>query len=135
MVQSDQLTKRIPNNSPNNTEIGQQDDEDTEPDNNTHKRPGKVCVPADTNKKELMKQRQAQILKNKQEKERAEAQALEDRDKIDKQVNPNQRDLQHLKLIVRISMILTAPDHRSLRVKHPILIKSRVQKRVKENLE
>ena len=28
MVQSDQLTTRIPNNSPNNTEIGQQDDND-----------------------------------------------------------------------------------------------------------
>ena len=67
MVQSDQLTTRIPNNLPNSTEIGQQDDndyldnreeylyqvdgtmdihtstdhsaddEDTEPDNNTHK--------------------------------------------------------------------------------------------------
>ena len=41
-------------------------------------------MPADTNRKELTKQRQAQILKNQQEKERAEAQALEDRDKIDK---------------------------------------------------
>ena len=68
MVQSNQLTTRIPNNLPNSTEIGQQDDndylddgeeylyqvdgttdihtptdhsahnEDTEPDNNTHKR-------------------------------------------------------------------------------------------------
>ena len=68
MVQSDQLTTSIPNYSPNNIEIGQQndndypdnreeylyqvdgttdvhtptdhsaDDEDTEPDNNTHKR-------------------------------------------------------------------------------------------------
>ena len=28
MVQSDQLTTRIPNNSPNSTEIGQQDDND-----------------------------------------------------------------------------------------------------------
>ena len=67
MVQSDQLTTNIPNNLPNNAEIGQQDDyayqddreeylyqvdgtmdihtptdystddEDTEPDNNTHK--------------------------------------------------------------------------------------------------
>ena len=32
----------------------------------------------------MIKQRQAQILKNQQEKERAKAQALEDRDKIDK---------------------------------------------------
>ena len=72
MVQSDQLTTRIPNNSPNSTEIGQQndndypdgreeylyqvdgttdihtptdhsaDDEDTEPDNNTCKRQRKT---------------------------------------------------------------------------------------------
>ena len=72
MVQSDELTTRIPNNSPNSTEIGQQDDndylddreeylyqidgttdihtttdhsaddEDTEPDNNTHKRQRKT---------------------------------------------------------------------------------------------
>ena len=113
-VQSNQLTTRIPNNSPNNIEIGQQDDndypdnreeylyqvdgttdihtptdhsaddEDTEPDNNTHKRQRKVCAQADTNRKELTKQRQAQILKNQQEKERLKAQALEDRDKIDK---------------------------------------------------
>ena len=88
MVQSDQLTTRIPNNSPNNTEIGQQDDndypgnreeylyqvdgttdiytptdhsaddEDTEPDNSTCKRQRRVYVPADTNRKELTKQRQ-----------------------------------------------------------------------------
>ena len=113
-VQSDQLTTRIPNNSPNNIEIGQQDDndylddreeylyqvddttdvhtptdhsaddEDTEPDNNTHKRQRKVYAPADTNRKELIKQRQTQILKNQQEKERAKSQAFEDRDKIDK---------------------------------------------------
>ena len=36
----------------------------------------------------MTKHRQAQILKNQQEKERAKAQALEDRDKIDK-VNRN----------------------------------------------
>ena len=59
------------------------DDEDTEPDNNTCKRQRKTCAPADTNRKELTKERQAQILKNQQEKERAKAQALEDRDKID----------------------------------------------------
>ena len=112
MVQSNQLTTRIPNNSPNSTEIGQQDDndypddreeylyqvdgtmdihtptdhstEDTEPDNNTHKRQRKIYTPADTIRKELTKQRQAQILKNQQEKERAKA--LEDRDKIDKAI-------------------------------------------------
>ena len=114
MVQSDQLTTRIPNNSPNNTEIGQQDDndypdnreeylyqvdgttnvhtptdhstddEDTEPDNKTHKRERKVYAPAVANTKELTKQRQTQVLKNKQEKERLKGQALEDRDNIDK---------------------------------------------------
>ena len=98
MVQSNQLTTRIPNNLTNNIEIGQQDDndypddreeylyqvdgtmdlhtptdhsaddEDTEPDNNTCKRQRKVYVPADTNRKDLTKQRQAQILKNQQEK-------------------------------------------------------------------
>ena len=77
-MQSDQLTTRIPNNSPNSTEIGQQDDndypddreeylyqvddtmdmrtptdhstddKDTEPDNNTHKRQRKIYTPADT---------------------------------------------------------------------------------------
>ena len=113
-VQSDQLTTRIPNNSPNNIEIGQQDDndypdnreeylyqvddttdvhtptdhsaddEDTEPDNSTCKRQRKVYAPADTNRKELTKQRQAQILKKQQEKERLKAQVSKDRDKIDK---------------------------------------------------
>ena len=37
------------------------DDEDTEPDNNTCKRWRKTCAPADTNRKELTKERQAQI--------------------------------------------------------------------------
>ena len=114
IVQSNQLTTRIPNNSPNNTEIGQQhdndylgdreeylyqvdgttdihtptdhsaDDEDTEPDNNTCKRQRKTCTPADTIRKDLTKQRQAQILKNQQVRERAKAQVLENRDKVDK---------------------------------------------------
>ena len=100
MVESDPLTTRIPNNSPNSTEIGQQDDndypddreeylyqvdgttdirtptdhsaddEDTEPDNNTHKRQRKIYAQADTIRKDLTKQRQAQILKNQQEKDR-----------------------------------------------------------------
>ena len=99
-MQSDQLTTRIPNYLPKNREIVQQndndypdnreehlyqvdgtmdvhtptdhstDDEDTEPDNNVRKRQRKVYVPADTNRKELTKQRQAQVLKNQQEKER-----------------------------------------------------------------
>ena len=113
-VQSNQLTTNIPNNLPNSTEIGQQDDydyqddreeylyqvdhtmdihsptdhstedEDTEPENNTHKRQRKTYAPADTIRKDLTKQRQAQLLKNQQERERAKAQALENRDKIDK---------------------------------------------------
>ena len=107
MVQANQLTTNILNNSPNSTEIGQQDDydyqddreeylyqvdgttdkhtptdhstddEDTEPDNNAHKRQRKTYAPADTIRKDLMKQRQAQLLKNKQGKERTKAQALE----------------------------------------------------------
>ena len=93
MVQSDQLATNIPNNLPNSTEIGQQDDydyqddreeylyqvdgtmdihtptdhsaddEDTEPDNDTCKRQRKTYATADTNRKELTKQRQAHILK------------------------------------------------------------------------
>ena len=42
------------------------DDEDTEP-NNTCKRQRKVHAPADTNEKELTKQRQAQVLKKKKD--------------------------------------------------------------------
>ena len=85
IVQSDQLTTRIPNYSPNNIEIGQQnynayldgreeylyqvdgttdvhtptdhssDNEDTEPDNNACKRQRKVYAPADAHRKELTK--------------------------------------------------------------------------------
>ena len=40
---------------------------------------------ADTNRKELTKQRQEQVLKNQQERQRLKAQALEDRDNIDKE--------------------------------------------------
>ena len=89
MVQSDQLTTRIPNYSPNYIGIGQQndylddredylyqvngttdihiptdhsaDDEDTESDNNACKIEKKVYVPADTSRKELTKQRQTQV--------------------------------------------------------------------------
>ena len=64
------------------------DNDDTESDNNKCKRQRKTYAPADTNRKDLTKQRQVQILKNQQEKERAKVKALEDRDKIDK-VNRN----------------------------------------------
>ena len=114
-MQSNQLATRIPNYSPNNIGIGQQndndhpddredylyqvdgttdihtptdhstDDEDTEPDNNACKRQRKVYVPADTSRKELTKQRQAQVLKNQQEKERIKAQTLENRYIADKE--------------------------------------------------
>ena len=115
MVQSDHLTKRIPNYLPNDIGIGQQnnngylddredylyqvdgttdihtptdhsaDDEDTEPDNNACKRQRKVYAPADTSRKELTKQKQAQMLKNQQEKERLKAQTLENRDNADRE--------------------------------------------------
>ena len=105
MVQSNQLTSDIPSYLPNNVEVGQQDDkdyqdnreeylyqvdgtmdiptptdhsaddEDTEPDNNVHKRQRKKYTPADTARKDMTKQRQAQLLKNQQEKDRAKAQA------------------------------------------------------------
>ena len=105
-MQSDQLMTKISNYSPNNIGIGQQndndyqdnredylyqvdgttdihtptdpsaDDEDTEPDN-TCKRQRKIYVPADSSRKELTKQRQAQMLKNQQEKERLKVQTLE----------------------------------------------------------
>ena len=84
-MQSDQLTTNIPNNSPNSTEIGQQDDydyqddreeylyqvdgttdihtptdhstddEDTELNNNACKRQRKTYAPADTIRKDLTK--------------------------------------------------------------------------------
>ena len=44
------------------------DDEDAEPDNNACKRQRKTYAPADTIRKDLTKQRQAQLLKNQQEK-------------------------------------------------------------------
>ena len=92
-VQSDQLTTNIPNNSPNSTEIGQQDDydyqddreeylyqvdgttdvhtltdhsaddEDTEPDNNACKRQRKTCAPVDTIRKDLTKQETSTIIR------------------------------------------------------------------------
>ena len=113
-VQSNQLTTRILNYFPNNIGTGQQndndypddredylyqvdgtmdihtptdhsaDDEDTEPDNNACNRQRKLYVPADASRKELTKQRQAQVLKNQQEQERLKAQPLENRDNADR---------------------------------------------------
>ena len=167
MVQSDQLTTNIPNNSPNNAEIGQQDDydyqddreehlyqvddtmdihsptdhsvddEDTEPDNNTCKRQRKTYTPADTIRKDLTKRRQAQMLKNQQEKERAKAQAFKNRDKTDKtnRNKPKRPTAQPEDNLAIILMILTILEHISLKVKHLTLTKLRVPKRVKEHLE
>ena len=112
MVQSDQLTMKIPNYLPNNIGIGQQndndyqddredylyqvdgttdihtpssDDEDTEPENNTCKRQRKIYAPADISRKDLTKQRQAQMLKNQKEKERLKVQTLENTDNVDRE--------------------------------------------------
>ena len=114
MVQSNQLNTRITNYVPNNIGIGQQNDndfldnredylyqvdgttdihtptdhsadnEDTEPDNNAHKRQRKVYVPTDASRKEMTKQRQAQMLKNQHEKERLNTQTLENTDNTDR---------------------------------------------------
>ena len=59
------------------------DDEDTEPGNNTCKRYRKIYAPADVSRKELTKQRQAQMLKNQKEKERLKVQTLENTDNVD----------------------------------------------------
>ena len=113
MVQYDQLTTKIPNYLPNNIGIGQEndndyqddredylyqvdgtthihtptepstDDEDTEQDNNTCKRQRKIYAPADISRKELTKQRQANMLKKQQEKERLKVQTLENTDNVD----------------------------------------------------
>ena len=112
-IQSDQLTTKIPNYSPNNIRIGQEndndyqddredylhqvhgtmdihtpaypptDDKDTEQDNNTCKRQRKIYSPADISRKELTKQRQAQMLKKQQEKQRLKAKTLENTDNVD----------------------------------------------------
>ena len=93
MVQSNQLTTEIPNHLSNSIATGQQDDfdyqedreeelyqidgttdlqtptdnsddnEDNDPDNNAHKRQRNTYAPADTVRKEMTKQRQADVLK------------------------------------------------------------------------
>ena len=118
MVQSDQVTTSIPNHLSNNIPTGQQDDsdyqdnreedlyqvygtmdvriptdnsddnEDNEPDNNAHKRKRKTCAPADTVRKEMTKQREANVIKKQQEKERAKAQVEASKDKPDNANRP-----------------------------------------------
>ena len=117
-MQSDQLTTNIPNYLPNSIVTGQQDDynyqddreehlyqvdgttniqtltdnsevdEDTEPDNNACKRKRKMYAPADIVRKDMTKQRQAEVLKNQQEKEKAKAQAKANREKTDNTNKP-----------------------------------------------
>ena len=103
MLQSDQLITNIPNYLPSSIAKGQQgdydyqdnreeelyqvdgtmdvqtptdnsDDDDNEPDNNASKRQRKIYVPANTVRKDMTKQRQADLLKKQQERERAKAQ-------------------------------------------------------------
>ena len=117
-MQSDQLITNIPNYSPNSIATGQQDDydyqddreehlyqvdgtmdiqtptdnsegdEDTEPDNNAHKRQRKIYAPADIVRKDITKQRQAEVLKKQKEKEKAKAQAEANRDRTDNTNKP-----------------------------------------------
>ena len=112
------------------------DDEDTEPDNNICKVQRKTYAPADTIRKDLTKQRQAQILKNQQEKERAKAQALENRDKIDK-VNRNKQKRPTAQPEDNSNNIDDTNNPRTQKSKgkasHPDKVKN--FKRVKEHLE
>ena len=117
-MQSDQLTTNIPDHLSNSIAIGQQhdsdyqddreeelyqvdgttdvqtltdnsdDNEDNEPDNNAHKRQRKIYAPADAVRKEMTKQRQADVIKRQQEKERAKAQAKTNKDKPDNASRP-----------------------------------------------
>ena len=117
-VQSDQLTTNIPTNLSNRIDTGQQDDfnyqddgeeelylvdgttdiqtptdnsddnENNELANIAHKRQRKKYAPADTVRKEMTKQRQAELLKNQQEKDKAKAQAAANKDKSDNTNRP-----------------------------------------------
>ena len=48
-------------------------------------------MPAEASRKELTKQRQAQVLRNQQEKERLKAQTLENRDNADRESRTNKK--------------------------------------------
>ena len=138
MVQSDQLTTVIPNHLPNCIVTGQQDDydyqddreedlnqvdstmdvqtpndnsddnEDNEPDNTAGKRQRKTYATANTIRKEITKQRCADVLKKQQEKEKVKIQAERHKDKTDNTNRPKPQDQ---------------------KVKHPTLIKLRDHKR------
>ena len=107
-VQSDQLATDIPNHSPNSIATVQQDDydywddreedlyqvdgtmdvqtpgnsddnEDNEPDNTAGKRQKKTYATANTVRKEMTKQRWADVLKKQQEKKKAQAKTHKDK--------------------------------------------------------
>ena len=138
MVQSDQLTTNIPDHLSNSVAIGQQDDcdyqddreeelyqvdgtmdvhtptdnsddnEDNEPDNNAHKKQRKTYAPADAVRKEMTKQRQADVLKRQQKKKR------------EQKLKPKQTKINQTMVI--------DPDYINLKVKHPNLIKLKAPK-------
>ena len=117
-MQSNQIITNIPNNLSNCIATGQPDDsdyqddreeelyqvdgtmdiqtptdnsddnEDIKPDNNACKRQRKTYAPADTVRKEMTKQRQANVLKKQQEKERAKTQAEASKDNPDNANRP-----------------------------------------------
>ena len=84
-----------------------EDNEDTEPDNNAYKRQRKTYAPADIVRKDMTKQRQAEVLKNNKKKRK-------------QKLKPKQTEI---KLIT-----LTNLEHISLKVKHPTWIKLKVKK-------
>ena len=72
------------------------DNKDTKPDNNNAcKRQRKVCAPADASRKELTKQKQAQMLKNHKKKERLKTHTLENTDNADIESRTRTKKLQH----------------------------------------
>ena len=117
-VQSNQLTTEIPNYSPNSIAKGQQGDydykddreedlyhvdgtmdiqtpnddsdnnENNEPDNIAGKRQRKTHATANTIRKEMTKQRCADVLKKQQEKQKAKSQAEKSNDNIDNANRP-----------------------------------------------
>ena len=68
--------------------VNSDDNEDNEPDNNSCERKRKTYGPADTVRKEMTKQRQAEVFKKQQEKEKATSQAEPSKDKPDKANRP-----------------------------------------------
>ena len=111
MVQSDQLTTNIPTHLSNSIDTGQQDEfdyqddreeelyqvggtmdvqtptdnlddnEEDGPDNSACKRQRKTYAPANTERKEMSKKRQADVLEKQQEKDKVKAQAAANKDK------------------------------------------------------